>query len=52
MLAQLPERTERHYFDTADGVAAFLTGNLLQDGDAVWSKGRTIPRRCLKWQKR
>lgn len=39
MLAQLPERTERHYFDTADGVAAFLTGNLLQDGDAVLVKG-------------
>ena len=38
-VAQLPERTERHYFDTADGVAAFLTGNLLQDGDAVLVKG-------------
>ena len=39
MLAQLPEQVEQYYFDSAEGVAAFLTGNLLQDGDAVLVKG-------------
>lgn len=39
MLAELPASVEQYYFDTVDGVEAFLQDKILQDGDAVLIKG-------------
>ena len=39
MLAQLPERIERHYFENKDGLDEFLLNKLLQNNDIVLIKG-------------
>ena len=39
MLAQLPERIEKHYFENKDGLDEFLLNKLLQNNDIVLIKG-------------
>lgn len=39
MLAALPPETKPYYFENKNGLAAFLTGTLLQEGDVVLIKG-------------
>ena len=39
MLAQLPEKTERYYFDDKEGLSEFLQNKLLQNGDILLIKG-------------
>ena len=39
MLAQLPDRTEKHYFENKEGLDEFLLNKLLQNNDIVLIKG-------------
>ncbi len=39
MLAQLPDRIERHYFENKEGLDEFLANKLLQNNDIVLIKG-------------
>lgn len=39
VLAQLPDTTEKYFFENVEGVASFLQDKILQNGDAVLIKG-------------